>query len=277
MSFRSLLLSSVAAVAFAAGQASASPAPASPSFHDWYLAVVGGPLFATPGVTTTETPVLDSPPAVLGQDHGGYGSVAFGHGIGDSQDWRLTLAYSGFGENSASSISGSDEVDLASKLSFATADFDVGFHRALANGDFRFFAGLRALAENDQASVDKVGSSSGFLTGTYAGLGPHIGADWDWRFANSPFGVSAGVAGSAIIGQRQVANNVSSTSSYLPAYNIEGQVALDYHPLSFAALSVGVRGAQWWNIRSESTDPSLASSPDLFSWGPFVKFTLALP
>jgi len=258
----------------------AAPAPASPSFHDWYLSVVGGPAFAAPGVSTADAPGSGSSP-VLGGDGGGFGSIAFGHGIGDSQDWRVTLAYTGFRENNASSIDGSSEVDLASNLSFATADFDVAVHRAMASGDLRFFAGLRALAEND--SVDKIGTTSGTvtghssLTGSYAGLGPHIGADLDWRLPNTPFGVSAGVAGSAIIGQRLMSNGTSTSSSFLPAYNVEGQLALDYNPVSFAALSLGVRGAQWWNLRSASSALSLTSSPNQFSWGPFMKFTLALP
>jgi hypothetical protein len=274
MPIKSILLQSVAI--FALATAAAAAAERSTSFSDrfpaWYFSAEGGAIFAKPAVSTDKLGGDHTAPT-LGEEVGGYAALAFGHDLTPNSDWRVSLAYSTFADNSASTDpSMSPVVTLASTLQFATADLEAGFRQAKAMDlNWRFFGGLRVLDSRD--SADKVGSGASHVRSKFLGAGPRVGADFDRMFSAGPWGFSGTLSGAAIFGQRGITRDSNPTSkSNEIVYDLEGSFGLDLQVPANGVFTVGVRAQQWWNLREANANPDLFVKPDVLDWGPFVRF-----
>lgn len=273
MTIRVLLLSSVALIA----TETAPLAAPSARVPDWYFAAEGAALFTNPTVFTT----IPSPPTELGNETGGSGALTLGGAIDADHDWRIRLGVSAF-DNQAKTTPGWT-YELTSHYAITTADFEAGYRRASEAGEFRFGAGLRALAVSEVSTEDKVGTGDADyqLNSEFAGLGPRVSLGYTHHTAATPWGWSGSLAAAAIFGRRDMTPLGITTplagSGAQTVFNAEGAIGLDYRASPSSLFTVGLRAEQWWNLRGESSDSSLTVKSNVANWGPFIRWTAYAP
>jgi outer membrane protein OmpA-like peptidoglycan-associated protein len=156
------------------------------------------------------------------------------------------------------------------KANYWNIDGTIGYTFADAVAAFavRPFIGVRYIDFSNKAEDNVAPIFSSDID--YRGVGPRVGADVGWRFADTPWFLSASISGAILFGKIKSDGTFPSGSHSRTAYNLDTQAGVGYEFSPGFAVVAGYQLDYWWNVnyRVESTT---SGKGDRYAHGPFVR------
>jgi outer membrane protein OmpA-like peptidoglycan-associated protein len=158
------------------------------------------------------------------------------------------------------------------KGEYWTIDGTIGYTFAdpAAGFAWRPFIGVRYVdfSHKSQDSVAPI------FTGKfdYSGIGPRVGADAAYRFADTGWFIGGTVAGAVTFGDSKASGNffASSKDKSRMAYNLDAQLGIGYEFSPGFAVQAGYMIDYWWDVNYKVASTT-SGKGDRYAHGPFVR------